>query len=170
MYRNSLQTCLFKWLTSVFWILETEYLRKVLYFLPPLYHAFFVRRLSLNNIAPWLEHLSCFTVLFHLFYCLHWLCSSLANLGDFMWYLFFLKVSAVLGPGGFPGNLVAKNPPPVQEVWVWSLGREDPLQEGMAAHPRILAWRIPWTEETGGLQSTGSQSQTRWSENVHARK
>ena len=40
---------------------------------------------------------------------------------------------------------------------VQSLGREDPLKEGMAAHSRILAWRVPWTEEPGGLQSTGSQ-------------
>ena len=37
------------------------------------------------------------------------------------------------------------------------LGQEDPLEEGMATHPNILAWRIPWTEEPGGLQSMGSQ-------------
>ena len=41
-----------------------------------------------------------------------------------------------------------------------SLGQEDPLEEGMAAHPSLLAWRIPWTEEPGGLQSTGLQSRT----------
>ena len=40
---------------------------------------------------------------------------------------------------------------------VRSLGREDPLEEGMASHSSILAWRIPWTEEPGGLQSTGLQ-------------
>ena len=40
---------------------------------------------------------------------------------------------------------------------VRSLGQEDPLEEGMATHSGILAWRIPWTEESGGLQSTGSQ-------------
>ena len=39
------------------------------------------------------------------------------------------------------------------ETWVRSLGREDPLEEGMATHSRILVWRIPWTEEPGGLQS-----------------
>ena len=39
-----------------------------------------------------------------------------------------------------------------QETWVQSLGREDPLEEKMAAHSRILAWRVPWTEEPGGLQ------------------
>ena len=40
---------------------------------------------------------------------------------------------------------------------VQSLGREDPLEEGMATHPSTLAWKIPWTEEPGGLQSMGSQ-------------
>ena len=43
------------------------------------------------------------------------------------------------------------------ETWVWSLGWEDPLEEGMATHPSILDWRIPRTEEPGGLQSTGLQ-------------
>ena len=47
-------------------------------------------------------------------------------------------------------------------MWVQSLGWEDPLEEEMATHSSILAWEISWTEETGGLQSTGSQkSQTR---------
>ena len=41
-------------------------------------------------------------------------------------------------------------------MWVTSLGEEDPLKEGMATHSSILAWRIPWTEEPGGLQSIGS--------------
>ena len=56
----------------------------------------------------------------------------------------------------------------LQETRVPSLGQEDPLEEAMATHSRILAWRIPWTEEPSGLQSTGSQSQTRRSthENV----
>ena len=40
------------------------------------------------------------------------------------------------------------------ETWVWSLGQEDSLEEGMATHFSIFAWRIPWTEEAGGLQST----------------
>ena len=44
---------------------------------------------------------------------------------------------------------------PVQETQVRSLGREDPLEKGMATHSSILAWRIPWTEEPGGLQSMG---------------
>ena len=50
-----------------------------------------------------------------------------------------------------------KNPPAMQELRVRSLGREDPLEEGMATHSSILAWRIPWTEEPGGLQPIGSQ-------------
>ena len=50
-----------------------------------------------------------------------------------------------------------KNLPTMQETGVRSLGREDPLEKGMATHSSILAWRIPWTEELGGLQSKGSQ-------------
>ena len=50
-----------------------------------------------------------------------------------------------------------KRLPPMRETQVWSLGREDPLEKEMATHSSILAWRIPWTEEPGGLQSTGSQ-------------
>ena len=57
----------------------------------------------------------------------------------------------------FPWWLSGKNPPATQEPKVWSLGGEDPLEEGMAAHSRIPAWRIPWAEEAGGLQSTGWQ-------------
>ena len=81
------------------------------------------------------------------------------------------------GPGSIPGSggsagegvgcplqyswasLVAqlvKNPPSVRETWVRSLGWEDPLEEGMVTYSSIFAWRIPWTEEPGGLQSTGS--------------
>ena len=45
----------------------------------------------------------------------------------------------------------------MQDTWVQSLGWEDPLEEGMATYSSILAWRIPWTEETGGLQFMGSQ-------------
>ena len=52
---------------------------------------------------------------------------------------------------------VVKNLPAVQETWVRSLGCKDPLEKGMATYSSILAWRIPWTEESGGLQSMGSQ-------------
>ena len=50
-----------------------------------------------------------------------------------------------------------KNPPAMRETWVRSLGWEDPLEKEMATHSSILAWRIPWTEEPGRLQSMGSQ-------------
>ena len=50
-----------------------------------------------------------------------------------------------------------KNLPEMQETWVQSLGEEDPMEKGMATHSSILAWEIPWTEEPGGLPSTGSQ-------------
>ena len=53
--------------------------------------------------------------------------------------------------------MTVKNLPAVQETWVRSLSREDPLEEEMATHSSILAWRSPWTEELGGLQSMGSQ-------------
>ena len=60
---------------------------------------------------------------------------------------------------------------PAQETWetrVPSLGREDPLEEAMAAHSSILAWRIPWTEEPGGLQSQGSQRvRHNWNDLAH---
>ena len=63
------------------------------------------------------------------------------------------------------GDIVVKKKKPTcrymrhkrQEMWVQSLGREDLLEEGMATHCSILAWRIPWTEEPGRLQSMGSQ-------------
>ena len=52
---------------------------------------------------------------------------------------------------------MVKNLPAMRETQVQSLGREDPLEKRMATHSSILAWRIPWTEEPGGLQSIGSQ-------------
>jgi len=52
---------------------------------------------------------------------------------------------------------MGKNPPAMWETWVRSLGWEEPLEEGMATHSSILAWRILWAEEPGGLQSMGSQ-------------
>ena len=59
-----------------------------------------------------------------------------------------------------PGGSVVMNSPAMQqqrEMQVCSLGQEGPLEEEMATHSGILAWRIPWTEEPGGLQSMGSQ-------------
>ena len=62
--------------------------------------------------------------------------------------------------GNYRGSWLAqtgKNLPAVQETQVQSRGGEGPLEKGMAPHPSILAWRIPWTEKPGRLQSTGSQ-------------
>ena len=56
-----------------------------------------------------------------------------------------------------PGGTSGKDPAYQCRIWVLSLGQEDPLEEGMATHSSILAWRIPWTEEPGGLQSMRSQ-------------
>ena len=56
-----------------------------------------------------------------------------------------------------PVALVVKNLPAKQEMWVRSLGQEDPLEKEMATHCSILAWEIPWTEELGGLESMRSQ-------------
>ena len=55
-------------------------------------------------------------------------------------------------PGGSEDKETA-----MQETWVQFLGQEDPLEKGMATHSSIRAWRIPWTQEPGGLQSMGSQ-------------
>ena len=57
----------------------------------------------------------------------------------------------------------------MQETWIRSLGQEDPLEEEMAAHSSTFAWKIPWTEEPGGLQSAGSHKS--WTQpSTHARK
>ena len=55
---------------------------------------------------------------------------------------------------------MVKNLPTMPEIWARSLSREDPLEKEMATHSSILAWGIVWTEEPGGLQSTGSQRVT----------
>ena len=59
----------------------------------------------------------------------------------------------------FPDGSLVKILLPKQETWVRSLGREDPLEKEMTTRSNTLAWKIPWTEEPGGLQSMGSQSQ-----------
>ena len=71
---------------------------------------------------------------------------------------------------GFPGGASGKEPTcqcRKHETWVRSLSWEDPLEKGMATHSSILAWRIPWIEEPGRLQPTGSQSWTRLSDEAH---
>ena len=77
----------------------------------------------------------------------------------------FFVIDIALSPmKGFPLAQTGENPPATQETQVRFLGWEDPLEKGMATHSSIPAWRIPWTEEPGGLQSMGSQSWTQsWS-------
>ena len=58
----------------------------------------------------------------------------------------------------FPSGSVVKNLPSMQEPQVRSLGWEDPLEEDMATHSSILAWKTPWTEESGGVQSTAGHN------------
>ena len=69
---------------------------------------------------------------------------------------------------GFPSDSVVKNPPVMQETHVQFLGQEDPLEKEMATHSSILAWRIPWTEEPGGLHFIGSSQRVRhdWATNT----
>ena len=55
----------------------------------------------------------------------------------------------------FPSDLAVKNLPAIQEMWVQSLGGEDPLEDAMATHSSILAWRIPWAEEPGAYSPQG---------------
>ena len=74
------------------------------------------------------------------------------------WYLamILICISLIINEV-FPVAQMVKSSPAMQETRVRSLGQEDPLEKGMAIHSSILAWKIPWTEETGGLPSVGSQ-------------
>ena len=65
----------------------------------------------------------------------------------------------------FLGGSVVKNLPAMQETQVQSLGQEDTLENEMATHSSILAWKIPWTEKLGGIQSMGSQKSQTWLSN-----
>ena len=81
------------------------------------------------------------------------------NLSPFISYS--LYSSSTCKSSGEGASLVAqtiKHLPEVQETWVQSPGWEDPLEKEMATHSSILAWKIPWTEEPGGLQSLGSKT------------
>ena len=71
--------------------------------------------------------------------------------------LYALQMSSVFWQASLVVQTV-KNLPAVRETWVWSLGQEDPLEEEIATCSSVLAWRTPWTEEPGGLQSVGPQS------------
>ena len=66
-------------------------------------------------------------------------------------------MSIVIVNRNFPGGSDGKASARKRKTWVQSLGQEDPLEKEMATHPSTLAWKIPWTEEPGRLQSMGSQ-------------
>jgi len=79
-------------------------------------------------------------------FCLHFEVKAIGMLID---------LTSIMRERGFLSGSVVKNPPAVREMQVRSLGWEDPLEEGMETHSSILAWRIPLTEEPGGLQYIG---------------
>ena len=66
-------------------------------------------------------------------------------------------VTSIVSPGASLVAQMVKNLPAMWKIWVQSLGQEDPLEKGMATHSSTLAWKIPWTEELGRLQSLGLQ-------------
>ena len=78
------------------------------------------------------------------------ICIPTSSLGGFHFFHIFSNISSLVAQ-------TVKNLPAMQETQVQSLGWEDPLEKEMAIHYSILAWRIPWTEEPGELQSMGSQ-------------
>ena len=82
----------------------------------------------------------------------------------------FLEISLPLfhSKGASQVAQTVKNLPAMWETRVWSLGWEEPLEKGRATHSSVLAWRMPWTEEPGGLQLLGLQSRTRWND-LHSR-
>ena len=92
-----------------------------------------------------------------LFIPLSWLYFSPYHLSPFTTYVLYICAFCMLA-SLVPQTI--KNLPTMWETWVWSLTQEDALGKGMATHSIILAWRIPWTEEPGRLQSMGSQSRT----------
>ena len=74
-----------------------------------------------------------------------------------LWLLIPCDLAGNYYSPGFPDDSVVKNPPAMQEMWVQCLGQKDSLEKVAATHISILAWRIPWTEEPGGLQFIVSQ-------------
>ena len=84
-------------------------------------------------------------------------CSCLENPRDAQSGLLLSESDPEYPLGAFLVAQIVKNVPAMQETQVQSLGRKDLLEKRMATHSTILAWRIPWTEEPGGLQSMGSK-------------
>ena len=81
----------------------------------------------------------------------------------YVWCEYIIDYKLDLGfSGPFLVAQLVKNLPAMQETWFQSLGWEDPLEKEMATHFTILAWKISWTEESGGLQSMGLQVRHNW--------
>ena len=101
-----------------------------------------------------LGHIHTYSKILCLIYLIHW------NL----WYILEIHVSSGYTNACFkehknshPLNFINNSEQYIKlKTWVWSLGQEDSLEKGMATHSSVLAWRIPWTEEPGGLQPMGS--------------
>ena len=96
-------------------------------------------------------------------------CCKFSNMIYFIWEFFInkhhihpLKLVCVTYRMGFPGGSVVKNLPATQKTRVQSLGLQDSLEKKMTTHSSALAWKIPRTEEPGGLQSMGSQKSQIW--------
>ena len=102
-----------------------------------------------SEIQIYLNHCSVLEIKLHYSSCC-------VNYKVFCLYLKSLYSDDILWLG-FSGGSVVKNLPAMQEMQVWSLGREDLLEKEMATHSSVLAWEIPWTEEPGRLQSMRSQ-------------
>ena len=94
------------------------------------------------------------------------ICFNKANINMLSCYIcfnnLFNKFNLTFNNHGHPTEAflvaqIVKNLPAMQKTWVLSLGQEEPLEKGMDTYSSILAWRIPWTEEPGGLQSIGAQ-------------
>ena len=105
-----------------------------------------------KKTEPWRHHLypgSLYTRQIQIHFLDTWVSSFFAQ-ARFELDLWYMQCNV---PGGSEGKEFACK----QETWVRSLGWEDPLAKGLAIHSSILVWRIPWTEEPGGLQSMGSQ-------------
>ena len=147
------------------WLGQQIYLW-IIWFLIPSFEADLIRL----TIDSSLKMISGDITIWLLAYSWEW-----SGLRDFHWFIYLgeqgfsiftcINIMQIccklLRRSGFPGGSVVKNLPAMQEtqkMLVRSLGREDPLEKGMATHSSILAWRIPWTEEPGGLQSMGSQN------------
>ena len=132
-------------------------------------------RRSLVGCSPWDLWESDMTERLHFHFSLSWIgegngdplqCSCLENPRDrgAWWSLGWHRVGHDWSDLAAAVSQTVNNLPARQETWIWSLGWEDTLEKGMATDSSILTWRIPWREESGGLQSVGLQrvGQSEW--------